>query len=325
LGEKSLSTTESIATTRERYYDAGAIYLSTEQQQARYLEARISIVSFQKPISESYKINPPKSFWGYCALIYQGCVIREIPINFPYQQLYLQFDLWRSLQEFICIYFNNLEANLNILHATIPGATTYVPLPATNLPTFGLQQPIDSIRFVGNEKMVFDFELYWLQAPSEDTACKPNANTIPPKGPIASVGQPYLPDSGEGSQTPTPAGTSDAPTDPSPTNQPSDVPAGDFGPRNPPHTDTCPAGYKVKIVGTVVAGDGIGTPIPGAIASITCPNAGPYTVSVASGPYNAGGGFGNYYFYLVTDNGGAETAIPAGWYGAPTATFDRCA
>jgi hypothetical protein len=317
-----MSGFESISTHTEIYYDKFAVYLSSEQQSSRYLLIRNHILQYQRPISESYKSNPPKSFWGYLILEYQGCVVQEVSVNFSLQQIYEKFDVWASLHQYLCVRFGELYTDFQRMSGAPPQNGSFEPIRGLASPDLFLGQGIDTIRFVGNEAMVVALQIFWLTDSNDYGVCAQSPDTIPAAADPSPTGQPYNPPAGSPVDTPT--GSDSAPTIASPTNQPADAPAGDYGPRNPPHTEVCSAGYKVKCVGTLVAGDGIGTPIPGAIANIVCPHAGPYSVSVSGGPFNAGGGYGNYYTYQVTDSGGSVVAIPAGWYTAPTATFNGC-
>lgn len=207
------------------------MYLTPEQRQALFLEIRISIASYEAPISFSNTRNPQQTVWGWATLVYQESVTAEVAVRFDYQTIYRDFDSYKLLSQALCIYYKQETENLKTLTNLLPGGLL-VQYPEIQGLSVSLNRGIDSVRFVSLAKTNFTVDVFWepdlLEGPCQsvpvevvDPAPQPSPspspegeNSSPGSSPVANGGLPV------GSLSGIPEGAF----------------AGDYGDRNLPST-----------------------------------------------------------------------------------------
>jgi len=308
-------------TATYRYLDSGTLYLTDEQQASQYLQVRLQVLEYSPPISESYLRNPPQTVFGYSTLVSNGCVFKEVQQRYAYQVVAEFYEDTTAIQQTACEYFRTTNDNNFGAFNAIPLIGPFVFGNVAGIfPT--LYFPCDSIRYVGAQEQVFEFQVFWIPIGGEEP-CLPSKEKPPePAAPAATApnrntsASPALPD---------PPGQESTPDDPDRTTPPSNALPGDFGPRN----DSFPVcnTYFVRIDG-VGSNDGV----PGGRVDVVnyqnpCgPNPPPYTLVPDSPPSGVSPITGTYFFYqLIASNGVQCNVWNTGWLEGPVIGSVTCA
>lgn len=222
-----------ILTATTRYLDFGAVYLTEDQMKAAFLELRVSIISMQSPLSESFRRNPPQSVYGYLTTCYQECVYEEIECRYDYQSLYRDLDSYRLLAQLDCIYYDAIATNQNSIAGSNTAQGPYTILQVDGL-TNVLRRPVDSFRFKGLNPCVFDFILYWSVDSTDYGNCGVEVFDLPAPLPPSNDAPGYNPSRNSDPNSAEPIILPTPPTDEDKTNVPEDAPVTDFSERNNP-------------------------------------------------------------------------------------------
>jgi hypothetical protein len=215
-------------TVTYRYLDKGTLYLTDEQQAAQYLQVRVRVLKYSPPISESYLRNPAQSVYGYSTLCSNGCVLREVQQRYAYQVVADFFEDTTAIQQTACEYFKTTNDNNFGAFNAVPAIGPFVFGNVAGIfPTLAF--PVDSIRYVGAQEQVFEFQVFWIPIGGE-SPCLPSKEKPPePAEPEAEA-----PERDEDSSPPlAPDPDQDSsPDDDNKTVIPPGADSGDFGPRN---------------------------------------------------------------------------------------------
>lgn len=220
-----------ILASSSRFADYGAVYLTSDQMKAAYLELRINIQKIQSPISTSFLRNPPQSVYGYLTTCYQECIYDEIQCRYDYQSLYRHISDYQLLAQLECLYYRAIATNQNSIASSNTAQGPYTILQVDGLTTV-LRRPIDSFRFRAINPAIFDMELFWSYDDTDYGSCGVQLLDLP-NPPIPSRDAPgYDATRNSNPNAASEQVTASPPTDTGKTKVPENSPTTDFSPRN---------------------------------------------------------------------------------------------